>query len=106
MDTVTEAALAIAMAQAAAWAVIHRNLKARGAGRTRAPVKSSNRAWWINPLTIGPRPRLADALKLMERHHISGIPVVEGNGNRRSSSAFEPIATCALPPIRGSRCAN
>ena len=34
----------------------------------------------VNPVTIGPRATLADALSLMERHHISGIPVVEGNG--------------------------
>ena len=34
----------------------------------------------VNPLTIGPQATLADALALMERNHISGIPVVEGNG--------------------------
>jgi IMP dehydrogenase len=80
MDTVTEAALAIAMAQAGGMGVIHRNLTPEEqAGHVRR-VKKFESGMVVNPLTIGPDATLADALSLMERHHISGIPVVEGNG--------------------------
>ena len=80
MDTVTESALAIAMAQAGGMGVIHRNLPpAEQADQVRR-VKKFESGMVINPVTIGPEATLADALALMERHHISGIPVVEGNG--------------------------
>src|SRR5437763_9443726 len=80
MDTVTEAALAIAMAQAGGMGVIHRNLTpAQQADHVRQ-VKKLESGMVVNPVTIGPNATLADALALMERHRISGIPVVEGNG--------------------------
>jgi IMP dehydrogenase len=80
MDTVTEAGLAIAMAQAGGMGVIHRNLKPEEQAEHVRRVKKFESGMVVNPLTIGPEATLADALKLMERHHISGIPVVEGNG--------------------------
>src|SRR5207237_10084391 len=43
-------------------------------------VKKFESGMVVNPVTIGPNATLAEALALMERHHISGIPVVEGNG--------------------------
>jgi IMP dehydrogenase len=80
MDTVTEAGLAIAMAQAGGMGVIHRNLTIEEqAGQVRR-VKKFESGMVVNPLTIGPEATLADALSLMERNHISGIPVVEGIG--------------------------
>jgi IMP dehydrogenase len=80
MDTVTEAALAIAMAQAGGMGVIHRNLTTVEQADQVRRVKKFESGMVVNPLTIGPGASLADALSLMERHHISGIPVVEGNG--------------------------
>jgi IMP dehydrogenase len=80
MDTVTESGLAIAMAQAGGMGVIHRNLEPEDqAGHVRR-VKKFESGMVVNPLTIGPGATLADALSLMERNHISGVPVVEGNG--------------------------
>src|SRR5689334_19421658 len=80
MDTVTESGLAIAMAQAGGMGVIHRNLTPEEQAEHVRRVKKFESGMVVNPLTIGPEATLADALALMERHHISGIPVVEGNG--------------------------
>jgi IMP dehydrogenase len=80
MDTVTEAGLAIAMAQAGGMGVIHRNLDPAVQAEHVRRVKKYESGMVVNPLTIGPSATLADALALMERNHISGVPVVEGNG--------------------------
>jgi IMP dehydrogenase len=80
MDTVTEASLAIAMAQAGGMGVIHRNLTPEEQADQVRRVKKFESGMVVNPVTIGPQATLADALALMERFHISGIPVVEGNG--------------------------
>ncbi|MEI9995062.1 MAG: IMP dehydrogenase [Rhizomicrobium sp.] len=82
MDTVTEAALAIAMAQAGGMGVIHKNLKIDEQAEQVRRVKRFESGMVVNPVTIAPDATLADALGLMERHRISGIPVVQGaNGN-------------------------
>src|SRR5271163_1748286 len=78
MDTVTEAALAIAMAQAGGIGVIHRNLAIDEQAEQVRRVKKFESGMVVNPVTIAPDATLADALALMERHRISGIPVVEG----------------------------
>ena len=80
MDTVTESAMAIAMAQAGGMGVIHKNLDiTRQAGEVRR-VKKFESGMVVNPVTIHPDATLADALKLMADHRISGIPVVEKRG--------------------------
>src|SRR3954463_6246721 len=77
MDTVTESALAIAMAQSGGIGVIHRNMDvARQAAEVRT-VKKFESGMVVNPVTIAPEATLADALKLMADNQISGIPVVE-----------------------------
>jgi IMP dehydrogenase len=78
MDTVTEAALAIAMAQAGGIGVIHRNLSIEEQAEQVRRVKKFESGMVVNPVTIGPDGTLAEALALMERYRISGIPVVEG----------------------------
>jgi IMP dehydrogenase len=81
MDTVTEARMAIAMAQAGGIGVIHRNLEPhQQAGQVRQ-VKKFESGMVVNPLTIHPGAKLADALALMKENNISGVPVVEGGGN-------------------------
>jgi IMP dehydrogenase len=78
MDTVTEAGLAIAMAQAGGMGVIHKNLTIDEQAEQVRRVKKFESGMVVNPVTIAPNATLADALALMERYRISGIPVVEG----------------------------
>ena len=84
MDTVTEARLAIAMAQAGGIGVIHRNLEPAEQADEVRKVKRYESGMVVNPITIFPDETLADALALMQRHAISGIPVVERSGNGRA----------------------
>jgi IMP dehydrogenase len=77
MDTVTESRMAIAMAQAGGLGVIHRNLDAELQAEQVRQVKKYESGMIMNPITIFPDETLADALDLMKRHRISGIPVVE-----------------------------
>jgi IMP dehydrogenase len=77
MDTVTESALAIALAQAGGMGVIHRNLSIERQAEEVRRVKRFESGIVINPITIAPAARLAEALKLMTDFGISGIPVVE-----------------------------
>jgi IMP dehydrogenase len=77
MDTVTESALAIALAQAGGMGVIHRNLSIERQAEEVRRVKRFESGIVINPITIAPDATLADALKLMKDFGISGIPVVE-----------------------------
>ncbi|MCT8991702.1 IMP dehydrogenase [Chelativorans sp. SCAU2101] len=81
MDTVTEAKLAIAMAQAGGLGVIHRNLSPAEQAEEVRQVKKFESGMVVNPLTIGPDATLADAHALMSAHRISGIPVVENGGS-------------------------
>jgi len=89
MDTVTEANLAIAMAQAGGMGVIHRNLSPEEQADQVNQVKKFESGMVVNPVTIAPDGTLADALELMARFHISGIPVVESatNGGREGRLA-------------------
>ncbi|KFB10828.1 IMP dehydrogenase [Nitratireductor basaltis] len=80
MDTVTEARLAIAMAQAGGIGVIHRNLSPAEQAEEVRQVKKFESGMVVNPVTIGPDATLADAHALMNAHKISGIPVVDNGG--------------------------
>lgn len=84
MDTVTEARLAIAMAQAGGMGVIHRNLDPVAQAEQVRQVKKFESGMVVNPVTIGPDATLAEALSLMKTHGISGIPVVETQGTGRT----------------------
>jgi IMP dehydrogenase len=78
MDTVTEARMAIAMAQAGGIGVIHRNFEIDVQAAQVRQVKKFESGMVVNPLTISPEATLADARQLMKDHGISGIPVVTG----------------------------
>ncbi|MGQ0564151.1 MAG: IMP dehydrogenase [Gemmobacter sp.] len=78
MDTVTEARMAIAMAQAGGMGVIHRNLDAAAQAQEVRRVKRFESGVVYNPITLTPEQTLADAKVLMERYNITGFPVVEG----------------------------
>ncbi|MBJ3776718.1 IMP dehydrogenase [Acuticoccus mangrovi] len=77
MDTVTEARLAIAMAQCGGIGVIHRNMTPAEQAAEVRKVKKFESGMIVDPVVIGPDATLHDTLALMERYGISGIPVVE-----------------------------
>jgi IMP dehydrogenase len=77
MDTVTEAKMAIAMAQSGGMGVIHKNLDIQRQAEEVRKVKRFESGMVVNPLTIPPEATLAEALALMQHHEISGFPVVE-----------------------------
>ncbi len=80
MDTVTEADMAIVMAQLGGLGVLHRNLTVEEQAAAVRQVKRYESGMVVNPITIAPTAKLAEAQALMEHHRISGIPVVEANG--------------------------
>ena len=77
MDTVTEARLAIAMAQEGGIGVLHRNLTPQQQAEHVRQVKKFESGMVVNPLTLPPTATLGDAQHLMQVHHFSGFPVVE-----------------------------
>jgi IMP dehydrogenase len=78
MDTVTESRMAIAMAQQGGIGIVHRNLTiAQQAGEI-DKVKRSESGMIVDPVTIGPDQLIADALEVMRRYKISGVPVTKG----------------------------
>lgn len=79
MDTVTEQGLAIAMAQAGGIGVLHKNFSIDEQAAQVAAVKRFEAGMVVNPLTIAPEKTLGEALELMRRHKISGVPVVEND---------------------------
>ena len=93
MDTVTEARLAIAMAQAGGMGVIHRNLSPEEQAAQVAQVKKFESGMVVNPVTIAPNATLADALALMAEFHISGIPVVEPSKSGKRHGKLMGIVT-------------
>ncbi|MBN8196547.1 MULTISPECIES: IMP dehydrogenase [Thalassospira] len=82
MDTVTESAMAIVMAQHGGMGVIHKNLDIAQQAEEVRRVKKFESGMVVNPITIHPDQTLADALDLMDVNHISGIPVVERGSNK------------------------
>ncbi|MGH6734951.1 MAG: IMP dehydrogenase [Methyloceanibacter sp.] len=93
MDTVTEARLAIAMAQAGGIGVVHRNLDPEKQAAEVAQVKKFESGMVVNPVTVHPGATLADALQLMADHRISGIPVVEPGANGARDGKLVGILT-------------
>jgi len=80
MDTVTEADMAIVMAQLGGLGVLHRNLTVEEQAAAVRAVKRYESGMVVNPITITPDATLAQAQALMTRHNISGIPVTERSG--------------------------
>ncbi len=80
MDTVTEALLAIALAQQGGIGVIHKNFSIKQQAEEVDKVKRSESGMIVDPVTIRDNAIVADALKLMERFKISGVPVVDEHG--------------------------
>ena len=77
MDTVTESSLAIALAQQGGLGVIHRTLPVDRQAMEVDKVKRSESGMIVDPVTIGPRQKIAEALEIMAQYKISGVPVTE-----------------------------
>jgi IMP dehydrogenase len=80
MDTVTEARMAIALAREGGIGIVHRNLSIDAQVAEVDKVKRSESGMIVEPVTLPPDALVADALDLMERYHISGVPITEDGG--------------------------
>src|SRR6188768_2837760 len=77
MDTVTESRLAIAMAQQGGLGVIHKNLSVEEQASEVDRVKRSESGMIVNPITLSPTHKIYEALELMKKYRISGVPITE-----------------------------
>ncbi|MDQ1239779.1 MAG: dehydrogenase [Thermodesulfobacteriota bacterium] len=75
MDTVTESEMAISLARQGGIGIIHRNLTIKQQAREVDRVKRSESGMIVDPITIAPDQKIADALNIMKKYHISGVPV-------------------------------
>ncbi|MDY7009177.1 MAG: IMP dehydrogenase [Planctomycetota bacterium] len=80
MDTVTEAVLAIALAQAGGIGIIHKNLSPKAQAREVEKVKRSENGVIVDPVTLGPEESTATARQKMADHNVSGFPIVGADG--------------------------
>src|SRR5580692_11223760 len=78
MDTVTESALAIALAQEGGIGIIHKNLSVENQAREVEKVKRSENGVIVDPITLPPTATVATARRIMREYNVSGIPIVEG----------------------------
>ena len=81
MDTVTESHLAIAIAQQGGIGVIHKNLSIDAQRDEVDKVKRSESGMIVDPVTMTPDRKIAEAVDMMERYRISGVPIIEENGH-------------------------
>jgi IMP dehydrogenase len=80
MDTVTEARMAIALAREGGIGIVHRNLSVADQAAEVDKVKRSEAGMIVEPVTLRPSDRVADALALMETYRISGVPITDDDG--------------------------
>jgi IMP dehydrogenase len=78
MDTVTEGETAISLAREGGLGFIHRNMSIERQAQEVNKVKKSESGMVVDPVTVGPDQNISDVLELMDRYHISGVPVVKG----------------------------
>ncbi len=110
MDTVTEARLAIALAQEGGIGIIHKNLTIEEQAAEVDRVKRSQAGIITHPFTLTPQHKIADAEKLMARYHVSGVPITDESGTlvgiltnrdlRFEEDLSVPIATVMTPKDR------
>jgi IMP dehydrogenase len=98
MDTVTESALAIALAQEGGIGIIHKNLSAASQAREVEKVKRSENGVIVDPITLPPNATIGMAKRVMHEYNVSGIPIVDGDESspdmprRRSAGTSAPKA--------------
>src|SRR5690554_3021999 len=113
MDTVTEAALAIALAQEGGIGIIHKNLSRENQAREVEKVKRSENGVIVDPITLPPTATIGTARKVMREYNVSGIPIVDGEegqgarGEGRAEDAAHvraftrPSPLAPRPPLLG-----
>src|ERR1700761_5269656 len=94
MDTVTEAALAIALAQEGGIGIIHKNLSVEQQAREVEKVKRSENGVIVDPITLPPNATIAQARQVMRTYNVSGVPVVEEEGHA------DDVGISTAPPHR------
>ncbi len=103
MDTVTEADMAIALAQLGGIGVLHRNLTVEEQAAAVRQVKRFESGMVVNPITMTPDQTLAEALELMKSHRISGIPIVEHSGKLCGILTNRDVRFAENPESAGER---
>src|SRR3954449_4078392 len=81
MDTVTEAALAIGLAQEGGIGIIHKNLSIENQAREVEKVKRSENGVIVDPITLPPSATIGQARRIMREYNVSGIPIVDAEGH-------------------------
>src|SRR5437763_9106975 len=92
MDTVTESALAIALAQEGGIGVIHKNLSGDAQAREVEKVKRSENGVIVDPITLPPTATIGTARRVMREYNVSGIPIVEGGDESGARARAHPAA--------------
>lgn len=101
MDTVTEAALAIALAQEGGIGIIHKNLSVENQAREVEKVKRSENGVIMDPITLPPNATIAAARQIMREYNVSGVPIVEGDASDPGSMVIRRGQnTSGTPAIR------
>src|SRR5499433_2526403 len=80
MDTVTESHMAIALAQQGGMGIIHRNLSIEQQANEVDKVKRSESGMIVDPVTMSPDDKVSDALEVMRKYKISGVPITQKDG--------------------------
>jgi IMP dehydrogenase len=100
MDTVTEAALAIALAQQGGIGIIHKNMSVENQAREVEKVKRSANGVIVDPITLSPTATVATARKIMQEYNVSGIPIVEGGPDLVDLQKRRRSGNGAVKPLR------
>ncbi len=98
MDTVTESALAIALAQEGGIGIIHKNLSIENQAREVEKVKRSENGVIVDPITLSPGATIATARKIMREYNVSGIPIVEGGPEQEPPAPGQRVRSNGKPP--------
>src|SRR3954468_3060392 len=98
MDTVTESALAIALAQEGGIGIIHKNLSAENQAREVEKVKRSENGVIVDPITLPPSATIGTARRVMREYNVSGIPIVEGSDETGARASAQHPGKNGKPP--------
>src|SRR3954447_7524729 len=102
MDTVTEAALAIALAQEGGIGIIHKNLSIENQAREVEKVKRSENGIIVDPITLPPNSTVGEARRIMREYNVSGIPIVEAADKRQDDNGHHSrLGTASRPRLLG-----
>ncbi len=101
MDTVTESALAIALAQEGGIGIIHKNLSVANQAREVEKVKRSENGVIVDPITLPPTATIAEARRIMREYNVSGIPIVQEEGARGEGQGARPRSSEKAPRLVG-----